>query len=424
MQASGEEARTRSALVVALTVALHRAGAPAHRLEDAIERVCDALGIRGQVLADPTSLTVALGEGEMQQVQVVRVPPPGLDLGRLVRLEAVTRRVVDEAITPQVALARVRSIETGPATWGPRLRLVAATAASAAIAVLMGGSWPELVAAGLIGLAGARIATLGPRVAPIAELASALVAGFAAPLLLVAMGGGSVWVATASGLIMLVPGYGLTIALTEVATQHLASGTARLAAVAGTFLTLGFGVALGGRVGGSLALMAGEPGPGIAPLPAEAEWWALGVTALALGVSFDTRPRDLGWTVLAGIGSYVAALGGAEVLGPRLGAFAGAIAVGAGANAFARWRARPAALIMVPGIIMLVPGSVGFRSVDALLRQDVLSGVETAFEMALIAASLVAGLLLANALVPPAPAVSPPSPPATRARPARTPHPT
>ena len=50
---------------------------------------------------------------------------------------------------------------------------------------------------------------------------------------------------------------------------------------------------------------------------------------------------------------------------------------------------------------MLVPGSIGYRSLASFLADDVLSGVETAFRMALVAISLVGGLLLANVLFTP-----------------------
>ena len=55
----------------------------------------------------------------------------------------------------------------------------------------------------------------------------------------------------------------------------------------------------------------------------------------------------------------------------------------------------------VPGIMLLVPGSFGFRSVSSFLERDVLSGVESAFDMAQIAGALVGGLLFANALLRP-----------------------
>ena len=46
----------------------------------------------------------------------------------------------------------------------------------------------------------------------------------------------------------------------------------------------------------------------------------------------------------------------------------------------------------------LVPGSIGYRSLTALLAEEVVPGIQTAFRMLLVAASLVAGILLAAAL--------------------------
>ena len=59
-----------------------------------------------------------------------------------------------------------------------------------------------------------------------------------------------------------------------------------------------------------------------------------------------------------------------------------------------------AALIEVPGTLVLVPGSIGFRSITAMLENQVVSGLETAFRVLLIAMSLVAGLLMANLVMP------------------------
>jgi uncharacterized membrane protein YjjB (DUF3815 family) len=50
--------------------------------------------------------------------------------------------------------------------------------------------------------------------------------------------------------------------------------------------------------------------------------------------------------------------------------------------------------------MLLVPGSMGFLSLSSLMANDVVSGVQKAFDMVLIAVALVAGLLLANDIVP------------------------
>ena len=80
--------------------------------------------------------------------------------------------------------------------------------------------------------------------------------------------------------------------------------------------------------------------------------------------------------------------------------FVGALTVGVASNLYAYALRRPASVTLVPGILLLVPGSIGFRSLSSLLDREVVTGVETAFTMVLIGAGLVAGLLLANVLVP------------------------
>jgi uncharacterized membrane protein YjjB (DUF3815 family) len=62
---------------------------------------------------------------------------------------------------------------------------------------------------------------------------------------------------------------------------------------------------------------------------------------------------------------------------------------------------RPAQVVLVPAVLLLVPGSLGFRGMNAMLARDTVSGVDTMFAMFISATALVGGLLLANAIVSP-----------------------
>ena len=110
--------------------------------------------------------------------------------------------------------------------------------------------------------------------------------------------------------------------------------------------------------------------------------------------------RDFGWILLACLVGFIASRSSANLLGPELGMFMGAFAVGVLASLVARRADQPSALIEVPGTLVLVPGSIGFRSITAMLENQVVSGLETAFRVLLIAMSLVAGLLMANLVMP------------------------
>jgi uncharacterized membrane protein YjjB (DUF3815 family) len=129
-------------------------------------------------------------------------------------------------------------------------------------------------------------------------------------------------------------------------------------------------------------------------------WVSLLVAPLGLTVLLQAEPRDAPFIVASGLVAFSASRGGTALLGPELGACLGALGVGLASNAFARTWRRPASIPLVPGILMLVPGSIGFRSLAWLLDRETVPGVEAAFRMVLVAVSLATGLVLASVVLP------------------------
>ncbi|MFW5816262.1 MAG: threonine/serine exporter family protein [Wenzhouxiangella sp.] len=84
-----------------------------------------------------------------------------------------------------------------------------------------------------------------------------------------------------------------------------------------------------------------------------------------------------------------------------VGAFIGALAVGVAGNLFVSLTGRPGSIMHLPGLILLVPGSIGLRSLTTLLADDVVSGIETAMMAGMIAVALTTGMILASVLLPP-----------------------
>lgn len=249
---------------------------------------------------------------------------------------------------------------------------------------------------GLITGALAWLAERRPSAERLFEPFAAALAAFTVAALAHALPPLSAYIATVAGLIVLLPGYTLTTALAELATRHLSSGTARFAGALVTFLMIGLGVAVGGRFAESL--WGGVPG--IVPIgpPTWLQFTALVVSPLALAVLLKAPQSEMPWIVVVGAIGYFGGRVGTEFLEPAVGMFLGALAVGLASAAYSRIRHRPTSISLVPGILMLVPGSIGYRSLTALLAQEVVPGIETAFRMLLVAASLVAGLLVASAL--------------------------
>jgi uncharacterized membrane protein YjjB (DUF3815 family) len=127
---------------------------------------------------------------------------------------------------------------------------------------------------------------------------------------------------------------------------------------------------------------------------------ALVASALALTTLFRAPTRDLPYITIAAFLAYYGVAFGAWSLGPELGAAIGAFAVALFANAYARIGGRPAAIVLIPALILLVPGTLGFKSLSLLISHESLDGIETAVAMAVVATGLVTGLLVANAVLP------------------------
>jgi uncharacterized membrane protein YjjB (DUF3815 family) len=83
-------------------------------------------------------------------------------------------------------------------------------------------------------------------------------------------------------------------------------------------------------------------------------------------------------------------------IGEEFGAFLGAFVVSAGSNLAERLYRRSSIVTAVPGLLILVPGAIGFRSVTSLVGDQYEDGIAIAFHMGLIGISLVAGMLVGN----------------------------
>jgi uncharacterized membrane protein YjjP (DUF1212 family) len=382
--------------------AFHRHGFSASRVEEVMVRLAERLGLPlAQIFSTPTSIMAAFGPLGSQRSHLLRVEPGSVNLSQVSQLDRLAIAVLQGELAPIDGIARLREIEEQPSGYGRIATVGAFVAASATVSVFLGGGRAELIVATVIGLATGLLALYAaprPRVQrvfePLVALMASVVAGMVARLWLPH----SVYVSTLAGLIVLIPGFPLTVAVRELSTQHLASGTARFASATATFLGIGFGVALGDRL---VALLMGERADLAAqPFPLWALPIAVAVAGLAFAVILQAERRDTVRIMVIGLVAVAAGRLGARFLGLELGAFMGALAVGVIGNLFSRLRNRPSLVLIVPGILMLVPGTIGFRSISALLEAQVETGVNTLFRMLLTAVAIASGLLIADLVSP------------------------
>lgn len=389
-----------SQVVIRLARMLHASGMPAHELEERMELTSRWLDTPAHFFSTPTSLFVSF-ERESPSTHLVRVTPPGVNLELSSQLHDLLGRIESEQLDARAINRVLTAIEETPPEYSWPVKIVSYGVASSAAAVFFGGQLPEVVAAGLIGLVACLLVwltSIHARTRSLSDMTAALVATLIAYAVAWATGNLRTDITILASLIVLIPGLGITVAVNELATQNLASGTARLLGAITTFLTIAFGIVMGRSV--AIHLFPAMPPAAGPPLELGILLLAMGFSALAFTVLFQARLTDAAWILLAVLIAFGGTRLGHWLFAPDAAAWTGAFLLGVASNLFGRYRDRPASVMMIPGMLILVPGSIGYFSLSAFMDHDVEHGIEAAFTMTIVAASIVTGLLMANVVVP------------------------
>jgi uncharacterized membrane protein YjjP (DUF1212 family) len=388
---------------MAIGRAYHQAGVSSDQLEDLMSTTARALGLELQVTALPTSITAAIGPGNTQEFVLVRLEPGSIDLRRLSLLNLVFERIVHHQIETPAAIGDVERIASLRHDPRPLQCVVAYTMLSLGAAVILGGHEHENVAAAIVGFAVGLLAIIGQRSATIGRLfevlaafvATAIVTLYAAtyhPL--------NVYVPLVAGVIQLLPGLQLTAALHELAYRNLVAGTARLGGVLMTLLSLGCGFALGIGILGPSQMHVGSITYNSLP------WYELAFAVLAIATSIaileNARAADYPLVFASCAVAELAYRGFAALPGHQVATFGAALVVGLLTSLGARLAGLPQAVLLVPGILILVPGSLSYESILYVLQSNTADAAGIAVNSIFAAVEIVAGLLLAQLFITPA----------------------
>jgi uncharacterized membrane protein YjjP (DUF1212 family) len=385
----------------AMAAALSRYGETAESLESGLHACARMLGVEVAFFTVPTAVFVAYGHGAAMHTVLLHTRDSSIDLQALSLLDETLLDVTRGRKSAAQGLAEVRLITASPPRFPWFLLVLASGLGAAAISVFLGGGVREATAAIPVGLAVGALSVLARRVERLTSLVE-LLAGFLAAVLTLALGHvlPHFHLATVvlAGLILLLPGLSITLGVSELAARHLVSGSARLAGATASLVSLGLGVAMGYAIFTKIGWV-----PPVGPArEAPGQWLtALSVvaSAVALLVVTNSRPRDI-WVVLCAVAVAVyGARLGAWLLGPTVGVVVASLILGLGSNIYSRLTSRPVAVPLVPGLAALVPGALGFRGISAFLRSAT-GSLEILAAVLVIAASLVVGLLVADATFP------------------------
>jgi uncharacterized membrane protein YjjP (DUF1212 family) len=401
----------RVEFVIELARRLHMYGTTAQRLEGAVTSVARRIDIYCEVWSNPTGMILSFADFQRSNdssiTRVIRLDPGDDHLGKLARADFIAEEVLAGRMHIPDGLEALRAMDSAPSGWAAPLRVLCYGIASASVTGLLPRTgWADLVTAALLGCF---IGVLGqlserrPRLQDAQDAIAAMVATFIATAVAHYVAPLSLQNVIVASLIVLMPGLTLTTAVSELSARQLASGTARFADAMTTLMKLTFGAVAAAELASLLGMtpMAnhGET------LPLWTPWLSLVAASFAFAVLFKAAKRDVALVMASvwlgyGVMRVTQVLPGLSESNVPIGVFLAGLVVAAMGNLYGLTVNRPSALIRVPGIILLVPGSLGFRSFNLVLEHDVMLGLDTAFAVMAALIALVAGILFGNLLMP------------------------
>lgn len=397
----------RVAFVAEIAGRLHSYGTTAQRLEAAVVALSQQLDLDCEPWSNPTGLILSFSDptckiGSSDITRVIRLGPGDNDLHKLAMADQIAEAVAGGQMSLAQGHTALRQLDKDPGIPGRIQMLLSFGLGSAGVAGLWRLPWLDIATAGVTGLLiGLMLFYTDRRTASreAGEALAAMLAGFVAVLVATFIGPLNLNTVIIASLVVLLPGMSLTNAVNELASQHWVSGTARFAGALTTIMKLTVGAMIAVTITGILGL---EPVIRASrPQSDWVEWGAVLVASFAFAMLFRASRRDYPWVIAASVSGYAISRYGGQMWGIPAGIFLAAMAVTAAGNLFGRLLHRPGAIVRLPGIIMLVPGSTSLRGVLSLVQQQNVNAGESAMLTVVnVVMALVAGLLFGNLLIP------------------------
>jgi len=391
--------------ILKVGVAAHKYGSTSNRLESFLTSLANRMSYQGVFKATPVTITFALRESPdtLQRVEIIATAPPNIDLDKLARLGDLLKEIETGKLSMTEAYTRIDAIDKAPPPWGRFASMLGYALTGLGLAPLLGAGWTDTLVATSLSILVYGLVLLSSRFGAIAmswmPLTTALVTGIIATLLKYWVPELNLVLVILSAVAIILPGYSISLGAGELVAQHVLSGISNLM---NGLITL-FKQIAGGVIGIGIAsllvtIVNTEPAT-----PVNQLWLLLLFPLLLVGLSlaFQTSRRDLPWTVLVSGLAYLGVMAGSALLDSNLGNLMGTIVAVVVANLWARKTGRPTSIVLIPAIVMLVSGTIGFRGIASMAQGEVQLGVQQFFQMFIVAMTILVGIVIGYTIVRP-----------------------
>lgn len=373
------------------------------QIELLLRRIATTYGFRrARVIAFPTAIFISVFDGEQERVTVAEGPTQTLRLDQIAAVYQLGSEVQRGEVSPRAGLTRLTEIQRMKARFGRGGILLGHVLLTVGLSMVVMPSTSNLIAAAILGAAVGALKVLNrdrPILAvPLPVVAAAIVSAlvflgvkYELPI--------DPRYAIIPPLVSFLPGAMLTLGMVELAYGDMVSGSSRLTTGFVQLVLLVFGLATGAILVGYRPENLSDVSNPI-DVAAWASWmpWA-GVLLFGVGAFFHfSAPRNsLGWMLVVLLVVFAIQRTTAEALGSAAGSgfFAMLLVTPLGYLIQLKFKGPPAIVTFLPSFWLIVPGTVGLRSVTLMLsdRDAAIDGLISAlFALASIALGSLVGV--------------------------------
>ncbi|KAI8577592.1 hypothetical protein K450DRAFT_290127 [Umbelopsis ramanniana AG] len=389
---------TKHSFLLKLSSALVCYGAPAHRIEDALDTMSEVLEIKASYAYSPGMMMISFVDMATRTSETHHVrQSDGFDLYRLELVYHLMRNLCYDKITVNEAYRDLETIMKRPPYHSRPVYLSSYSISTALVAAIaFRGSWYDVLASAAGGtICGVLSLLSGSRFTTFSNVYQVL-ASFLVGLLARGLHNYICYqVVILSSLAVLLPGFQLTLSLMEITSRSVNSGTTRLLSAVMDALFQAFGAWIG-----ISAVNALEPGVALntakcfVPINPWFYFLVFPPLSMAINVQFGASWRHMPICVVVNAAAFVvvyfmSSVTTSSVLPVGVAAFV----IGLICNLYGKFTNHLGFVPVMGAVLILVPGSVGVRAALTMLINNQLElGFEFALQMILVASGITVGL--------------------------------
>lgn len=384
--------------------ALTSSGISVVDINSILERIATAYGVHAEILVFPTMLVIKLHESESEPINISNQKPGIIPLNQVSEIYELIYRAEAAEISPKEGKKCIKQILKGKHHFGPVGIILGYVLFSMGVGLLLQPSPEQLITSGILGAFIGFLILVGNKKPRFSLLLPVIAAFLVSTLYFWGFKEGLItgsFIMLIPALAYFLPGATLTTGMFELASGEIISGSSRVVYGTAILFLLLFGVLMGMQIVGmpsnelfaikSISIMG---------------WWVpyLGILIFAIGMYFfmSIRNKDMPFVILILFIAFIAQQIGNYFVGGLFGAFLGSLCMSVSGTIIENLDHKtPSFVSVMPAFWILVPGSLGFISLAAIIGQNYSTAITDLLLLILTVVAISLGLLVGAVIIEP-----------------------